>query len=104
LVSRICQHIDKKLEKDWTADGVLEAVKIILLEANTLFDDVFKNLENNKELHDFIYSLLIVGETGNFVIDDPIISIGLMYGFLKKVEDRVVHGGLTFTPGYDIMK
>ena len=90
LVSRICQHIDGKLEKNWTAAGVLEAVKIILLEANTLFDDVFKNLENNKELHDFIYSLLIVGEAGNFVIDDPIISIGLMYGFLKKDNDRVV--------------
>ncbi|MCL2410410.1 MAG: AAA-like domain-containing protein [Treponema sp.] len=89
LVSRICQHIDKKFEKNWTTAGVLEAVKVILLEANTLFDDVFKNLENNKELHDFIYSLLIVGETGNFVIDDPIISIGLMYGFLKKIGDRV---------------
>jgi len=90
LVSRICQHVDGKVGKNWTAAGVLEAVKIILSEANTLFDDVFKNLENNKELHDFIYSLLIVGETGNFVIDDPIINIGLMYGFLKKVDDRVI--------------
>ena len=67
LVSRICQHIDNSLDKDWSADGVKEAVKILLSEANTLFDDVFNNLENNEELHDFIYGLLIVGETGNFV-------------------------------------
>jgi hypothetical protein len=90
LVSRICECIDEELDKDWTTDGVKEAVRRLLLEANTLFDDVFKNLENNKELHDFIYNLLIVGETVNFVIDDPIISIGLMYGFLKKAGDRVV--------------
>jgi hypothetical protein len=90
LVSRICQCVDDELNKDWTASGIKESVNRLLLEANTLFDDVFKNLENNKELHDFIYNLLIVGETVNFVIDDPIINMGLMYGFLKKVNDKVV--------------
>jgi len=90
LVSRICQHIDEKLNKDWTLNGVREAVKVLLVEQNTLFVDVFKNLENNKELHDFIYGLLIVGETGNYTTDDPVINTGLMYGFLKKSRDRVV--------------
>ncbi|MCL2158973.1 MAG: hypothetical protein FWH48_06155, partial [Oscillospiraceae bacterium] len=51
--------------------------------------DIFKNLENNKELHDFIYGLLIVGETGNYTADDPIINIGLMFGFLKKDGDKI---------------
>ena len=89
LVSRICQCIDEKLEKDWTANGIKEVIKILLVEQNTLFDDIFKNLENNKELHDFIYGLLIVGETGNYTADDPVINIGLMYGFLKKSGDRI---------------
>jgi len=87
LVSRICKHIDEKLNMDWTAEGVQKAVDIILHESNTLFDDVFKNLENNKELHDLIYGLLVVGETRDLVIDNPVINTGFMYGFLKKKEN-----------------
>lgn len=62
LVSRICQCIDEELDKGWFVDSVRNAVKIILYEKNTLFDDIGKNLENNKELYDFVYSILIMGE------------------------------------------
>jgi hypothetical protein len=50
LVSRICQCIDVELGKDWTSGGIRNAVTILLTEKNTLFDDISKNLENNKEL------------------------------------------------------
>jgi hypothetical protein len=93
LVSRICQHIDEKLNKDWKLSGIHEAVKIMLSEKNTLFDDIFKNLENNKELYDYIYDLLILGDFKPYVIYDPIVSMGDMYGFFKKQSngsDRVV--------------
>jgi len=89
LVSRICQHIDAKLGGDWTMGGVRKAVAILLAEHNTLFDDVSKNLENDKDLHDFIYGLLIVGEPKSYTPDDPVINTGLMYGFLKKNGDNV---------------
>lgn len=46
LVSRICKHIDERLGKDWTIHGVQEAIKLLSNEHNTLFDDMFKNLEN----------------------------------------------------------
>ena len=83
LVSRICQCIDEDLGKTWTAQGVKDAVKLILNENNTLFDDVFKNLENNIELSDMIYELLILGEAKPYVIYDSIISTGIRYGFFK---------------------
>ena len=89
LVSRICQHIDEKLGKDWTLNGVQGAVKILLEEKNTLFDDVFKNLENNRELYDFIYRLLIEGETMRYTIHNPIIDTGLRYGFLSNKNGRI---------------
>ena len=92
LVSRICQHIDEKLNKNWTLNGVREAVKIILSEKNTLFDDLFKNLENNKALHDYIYDLLILGDFKPYVIYNAIVSMGDRYGFFKKQSngsDRV---------------
>ena len=88
LVSRICQHIDEELDKDWTVFGVNAAVQIILEEVNTLFDDMFKNLENNRELYDFLYGLLFVGEESVFKLDNPVIALGNMYGFLKKGENN----------------
>ena len=63
LVSRICQCIEEKLDKDWTPTGVQRAVNIIIYEKNTLFDDIYKNLENNKELYQLLYNILIVGES-----------------------------------------
>jgi len=82
LVSRICWHIDGRLKKDWTCHGVQDAVSVVLREGNTLFDDMVKNLENNQSLFDFLYNLLFVGIEYEFNIDDPIVALGSMYGFL----------------------
>jgi len=89
LVSRICQCIDEELDMDWTHDGVQRAVKVLLEEKNTLFDDIFKNLENNKELYDFIYDILILGSSKSFTISNPIIDLGHMYGYFEKRFGRV---------------
>jgi hypothetical protein len=97
LVSRICQCIDEELGKDWTIHGVRESVRRLLLESNTLFDDIFKNLDNNKELYDFMYSLLIVGEMGNYVIDDPIVNLALMFGFLKMENGKAIAANKIFS-------
>ncbi|MCL2411496.1 MAG: AAA-like domain-containing protein [Treponema sp.] len=84
LVSRICQCIDRELDKDWTAKGIQNAVRILLLERNTLFDDMFKNLENNKELYDLIYDALIVGTQRTFTFGNPTINMAYMYGIIKR--------------------
>jgi len=84
LVSRLCQCIDEELNKDWTADGAREAVKIMLTEQNTLFDDLFKNLENNEDLYNLIYDVLIIGEKKIFNIDNPTRSLGSMYGIIRE--------------------
>jgi len=86
LVSRICQHIDRKLNKVWSIEGIRKAAQILIGEKNTLFDDITKNLENSEELSDFIYDLLILGESKPFIIHDSIVSTGVQYGFLRKAE------------------
>jgi hypothetical protein len=84
LVSRICKCIDEELEsKNWTAQGVQDAVAVLLVEKNTLFDDLAKNLENNQEVYDFLYALLITGERKNFVIDLPVVEWCSMFGYIK---------------------
>jgi hypothetical protein len=84
LVSRICQCIDEELARNWAIEGTWESVKTLIIKKNTLFDDLFKNLENNEELYTLIYDMLIVGKSFSFSIHNPTISLGAMYGIIKK--------------------
>jgi hypothetical protein len=83
LVSKICQTVDGKLGKSWTPGGVTNAVKIILDEENTLFDDIYKNLETNKKLYDFIYNVLVLGESYKFKTANPVMGLANMFGIIR---------------------
>ncbi|MFP3155213.1 hypothetical protein LQZ18_12475 [Lachnospiraceae bacterium ZAX-1] len=89
LVSRVCQAVDEELDKNWTMEGIKGAVKIILKEANTLFDNIYKILENDQKFYDFLYSIVIVGVSYKFILGNPKIGFGLMYGILKDRGGRV---------------
>lgn len=84
LVSRICKCIDEELNKIWTADGVQNAVQIVLAEKNVLFDDLLKNLENNSDLYELIYDVLITGNPRTFTFGNPTIDIGYIYGIINR--------------------
>ena len=93
LVSRLCQIIDEKIyEMDkmpWKLIDVQEAVKMILEEKNTLFDSLIKNLENNKELYDYIEDIIVRGNDKSFNNYNPIIGVGSIYGYLKNNNGKV---------------
>ena len=63
LVSKICKLIDERCDQNWTKQGVLEAIKILLKETNTLFDDLRKKITDYKELKNMLYSILFQGES-----------------------------------------
>jgi hypothetical protein len=93
LVSRLCQIIDEKINKasqnPWTIVEIKKAVKILLEERNTLFDTLIKNLENNKELYDYIEDLIVRGIEKNFNSYNPIIEIGMTYGYFENSAGKV---------------
>ena len=93
LVSRICQVIDEDfiLENDnsWNLDYINRSVKEILQESNTLFDDLIKNVENNQELREYIFDLIINGNEKSFNIDNPIINLGVVVGCFENNSGRV---------------
>ena len=93
LVSRLCQIIDEKIfevdKKPWNIIDVQEAVKILLEEKNTLFDSLIKNLENNTELYDYIEDIIVRGNDKNFNNDNPLIEIGIRYGYFKNNSGKV---------------
>jgi hypothetical protein len=90
LVSDICRLLDEKLERNWTLDGIRQAIKLVLEEQNTLFDDMIKNLEQYPDLYQFIYELLIVGEKKLNSIHDPVVNRALMFCFLRRLDNKQV--------------
>ena len=96
LVSRICQKIDNELNRDWSAEGVQKAIKLMLGERTTLVDDIAKNLHNNVELNNLLYSIIAFGEQVRFTALDNTIELGLTFGFLLKQGDWVVIGNKFF--------
>jgi len=88
LVSRICQKIEEA-DKDWTINGVQKAVRKILIEQSTLFDDMFKNVKSNSELRDILYSIVINGRSYAFNSDNTGMELGLLFGILAQKNEKI---------------
>jgi len=88
LVSKLCKIIDEKImaedELKWEKEYMDLAVKEILKDDNTNFDSLIKNIENNKELYDFVGKIVLNNEIISFIKTDSIINIGSIYGILKE--------------------
>lgn len=93
LVSRLCQIIDEKIyetdKRPWAITDIQSAVKMILEEKNTLFDSLIKNLENNKDLYEYIEDIIVRGNDKSFNYYNPVIELGSTYGYLKNNNGKV---------------
>ena len=97
LVSRLCKIMDEDVPKEegiggaasaWTREGFLEAVKMLLLESNTLFDDMVKKLNDFPELRQALYSILFRGERVPYNAYNHVINLGVMLGFIEKMQEN----------------
>ncbi|MGL4741281.1 MAG: GxxExxY protein, partial [Sarcina sp.] len=93
LVSRVCQIVDEKIlenqKKNWEVEDIYKSIKILLTEHNTLFDDLIKNIENNKDLNELMFDIIINGEEKSFNIYNKVISIGAMFGYFREEDYKV---------------
>jgi len=87
LVSKICKLIDERLDKNWTIEGIQEAIKLLLDEKNTLFDDLIKNIENNNDLYNVVFGLAVDNEIIQYNVHAH--DIGIMFGILKNNNGRL---------------
>jgi hypothetical protein len=110
LVSKLCKIIDERLDnerrspeelhsgfnkplstnKNWTVGGVEDAAKVLLDDDNTLFDDMFKNIENNRKLYDVIFDIMIEGKEVVFSKDNPTVELGIIFGILANRNNKAV--------------
>ena len=89
MVSYICKLIDERLDRNWTSDGIKEAVKIILVGENTLLDDLSKNLENYPELREFLYNISVNGADYTYAMVDPMVKFASLFSYIKPVGNKV---------------
>lgn len=95
LVSWICKWIDEN-GRNWTREGVDQAEKELLKSDNTLFDDIIKNIENDRELYKIVAGILLDGLRMPFVKSDPVIHLGAMFGILRERDGAAAIGNLVF--------
>jgi len=86
-VARICQIMDKA--GLWDKEGFLSAVKALLKESNTLFDDTSKKLHDFPELGAMIRNILFSGEEYPANAQSKIQEIGRMFNFLEERDGKV---------------
>ena len=98
LVSRICQLIDTELigkprfetpALAWTAEGVSETVRKILLERNTLFESLMGKVQSNEDLARMLQTILFAGDPVMFNPDNVALHDAEMYGFLTHTDSKV---------------
>jgi len=93
LVSKLCKFIDEDIipnraDKNWSVDDVQAAFKMIVDDGytTTLFDSLAKNLENNRELYNFVSDIVINGKRAPYVITSPMINLANLYGIIANVD------------------
>ncbi len=112
LVSRICQLADEDLSGTerfpqksdvWTPAGIMAAEALLRKSSNTLFDDMIKKMADYPKLKQMILDILFCGNTYSFEIENPLINLGVTFGFMKDREGIVAIGNRIFeTKLYDL--
>ena len=82
LVSRLCQIIDEE-GYTWDKEGVLQAVRDMLIERNTLFDDMIKKIDEFPQLRSLLKEILFSGKRVAFSTDEKYMQIASMFNFIK---------------------
>ncbi|MCQ2234664.1 MAG: AAA-like domain-containing protein [Paludibacteraceae bacterium] len=90
LVSYICSLIHEELQGNWTIEGVNKAAKVIIIGNNTLADDISKNLENNAELKEFMYTISVNGANYTYSLTNPPLRIADMFSYIKNVDGHTM--------------
>ena len=108
LVSRICKLIDEKVagsqaypdkKNAWTKEGFLAAVRILIMEENTLFESLDNKLIEYPELKQMLQELLLKGRKIEYIPGDVGIRMAVMFGFITLIHGTAVVSNRIFEIG-----
>ncbi len=93
LVSRLCQLLDEMytagMHDSWTHAGILEAVRKLVRESNSLFEDMAKKVKDYSDLGTMLRDILFCGKGIPFNLGTELVSIGAMFDFLKDEDGQI---------------
>ncbi|WP_039655881.1 AAA family ATPase [Clostridium tyrobutyricum] len=93
LVSKLCKIIDEKIMPEgslkWEKEYMDRAVKKILIDSNTNFESLIKNIESNSELKEMVKDLIVDGSKITYNEDNLIIMLGITYGIFKNEKGQL---------------
>lgn len=94
LVSRLCQLMDNQRKNSsckggWTHNALLDAVRDLVKESNSLFDDMAKKVRYYPKLKTLLYDILFCGRSIPYNLSTELVSMGNMFGFLKDDAGQV---------------
>lgn len=81
-------------KKNWQEEDIESAFVRLVKEnySTSNFDDINKNLENNTELYNLVFKIIMEGEPVSFNIGNPVIQLGALSGILAdSPEGAVIH-------------
>ncbi|MCP4146206.1 MAG: AAA family ATPase [bacterium] len=109
LVSSLCKIIDEEIlpgkdEKEWKPEDLVDAVQMLLKADNTNFNSLIKNLEDNPELYELVFEMIMSGRGFSFNINNPVIRFGRLYGIIREENRKVrIHNRLYEQQIYNYM-
>jgi hypothetical protein len=109
LVSYLCKFIHEKIlplkkKQEWKPEDLVQAVQMTLMKNNTNFESLVKNLENNPELYEFVFQLIMNAREFSYNPRNPVIHYGAIYGILREEKGKArVHNRLYEQLIYDYM-
>ncbi len=109
LVSYLCKIIDEEIlpgksKKTWEPAYLTRAVQKALTKKSTNFESLIKNLENNPNLYEFIFKIIMNGREFSYNPHNAVIHLGTVYGILKEEQRKTrVHNRVYEQLIYDYM-
>ena len=84
LVSAVCKAIDEQLDKDWTLDGVLKAVKMVLRDENfTLLKYIKRNMDQYPELKSFLGAVVLEKINISYYALNTPVELARMFAYIR---------------------
>lgn len=99
LTSKLCKLMDERIAGSivfpdktaaWTRSGLLEAVKLLENETNSLFLSLKRKVEDYPELRNVLYDLLFTGRPIPYTAMNDAIEIAAMFGFIRNENGTAV--------------
>ena len=84
LVSALCKIIDEELDKDWSKDGVQNAVKRFLKDPDaTILKSITKNIESFPDLKNLLRAIVLENFKVNYYADNLPLDLGRTFSFIR---------------------